>query len=98
MKTDAKEIMQFIEDRVLTGKSSIHIRDLVNALPENTEEAASFFCDHFELGNWFYEALILNEIDIANELLVIGSRWERAEAEDSRDRDELRRDMQAEQI
>lgn len=42
--------------------------DLLNKLPTDSEEAAGYYCDKLELGGWFYESMILNDVDIREEL------------------------------
>jgi len=39
--------------------------------PLDFDEQLSEFCDKYDLGNWFYEAMTLNEVDIISELVGI---------------------------
>lgn len=55
-------------DMVLAESNSEEIGKIILSLPQGNEEALSKFCYLYELGNWFYEALILNDIDIFAEL------------------------------
>lgn len=83
--------MNFLDqliERVVADKPSEVIESLIHSLPEDREEAIAGFCDQFELGNWFYEALIENRIDITEELekirvnkqldeeLIVAQSWE----------------------
>jgi hypothetical protein len=87
-----KSLVQVIDDHVICDLGSWELRELVDNLPEHTEEAASAFCDRFDLGDWFYEAMVINEVDINLELINIGARLEQEEEEAARDRAEIDRD------
>lgn len=92
-----KSLVELIDDHILYEHNSFDLQELVDNLPEETEEAAGYFCDRFELGNWFYEALIHSEIDISAELINIGARRQLEEKEASRDRAEHDRDYRRSQ-
>ena len=47
--------------------NSVELQKLILDLPEDTEQANGVFCDKYGM-NWFYEALILHDIDIQEEL------------------------------
>lgn len=89
---DAKQLSELIRDQVLYELSSWELNDLIASLPDENEEQLDTFCKRYELGNWFYEALIINEIDIVNLLsdLVIERRQQEVEAE--RDRADIEHD------
>lgn len=64
---DAHSLAQLI-DTVLADSNSEEISKIQTSLPEDHEEALGKFCYLYELGNWFYEAMIFNDIDIFVEL------------------------------
>lgn len=93
MSSTAKSLVEFIDNYVLVDQSSWAIQELVNSLSDDTEQAAAHFCDRFELGNWFYEALTLDNVDISAELINIGARKEREEQESTQDHAVFVRDL-----
>ncbi len=87
-----KSITQFIADHIVGEHTSWELQEIIDRLPEGDEEAASEFCDAFDLGDWFYEAMIINDIDI-NEVLIDLAEQRRIEEEEAaRDRAEIDRD------
>lgn len=68
-------------DHVVAQLSSLDISQHIADLPKDTETATGAFCDRFELGNWFYEALTLNEVDIGSMLARIAQERMSDEAE-----------------
>ncbi len=94
---EVKQITDLITDQVLFEHNSIELQELIDRLPENTEEAASDFCDAFELGNWFYEAMTLHDIDISEVLIDIAETRRAEEKEAERDRADIERDYQRSQ-
>lgn len=58
---------------VVARLNSLDLSQLAVQLPEDIEEAAEDFCERFELGNWFYEALIVNEAKIGSMLSRIAA-------------------------
>ena len=93
MNPKAKSIVDFIDDHVIVDETSWSLQELVNRLPEDVEVAASTFCDRFRLGDWFYDALVINDVDINAELITIGARKEQEEREAANDRAEVDRDL-----
>ena len=67
---DIHLLVQLI-DMVLGDSNSEEISKIQQSLPEDHEEALGKFCYLYELGNWFYEAMILNDVDIFVELELI---------------------------
>ncbi len=92
-----KSITDFIVDHVLHEHNSHELQDIINRLSDNTEEAAGEFCDGFELGNWFYEAMTLNDIDISEVLIDIAETRRAEEKEAEQDRADMERDYQRSQ-
>jgi len=92
-----KQLTDLIKDQILYEATSWELEELVGTLPEENEEACDKFCERYELGNWFYEALILNEIDITELLVDLGNEREVEEKEAQRDRDDIERDLRRSQ-
>lgn len=63
-----------IAEMVVDDQHSSEIIEIVDALPGNHEDAAAAFCDRYELGNWFYDAMILNDYDIREQLIDISNK------------------------
>lgn len=97
MKPSKEVLIGLIENNLLFEHHSTDIQQIVDDLPEDNDEALGRFCDRFELGNWFYEAMQMNEIDISTELIDIGTRRQAEESESARDREDIRRDIERSQ-
>ncbi len=93
MRPEAQQILQFIDEHVLTDLASDELQEIINNLPIDIEEAASKFCEHFGLGDWFYEALIASNVDISAELINIGLRKQKEEHEALNDQVEIDHDL-----
>lgn len=91
-------ITNFIRDCIVTEHESWELQELIDRLPEDTEEAANDFCDAFNLGDWFYDAMILNEIDISEVLIDVAEARRNKEKEAAADRSEVDRDRLAAQV
>lgn len=68
---DSKTTLRNIIEMVVADRDSDELGEFVRqtfTLDMSTEEASEEFCDKFDLGDWFYEAMILNDIDIVSEL------------------------------
>lgn len=74
-----KQTVSELIEHVVADYHPVDITILAGSLPENIEEAASNFCDKFELGNWFYDAMVLNDVDIRAELNEIAEKRNREE-------------------
>lgn len=79
-------LLQQTVNHVVARLDSLDISQYIAELPEDTEEAIGAFCDRFELGNWFYDALILNEADVGAMLARIARERMGEEAEDTEER------------
>lgn len=86
----------FIE-RVLIDKSSIDLRELIADLPSNNELAIGKFCDRYELGNCFYESMLLNAVEITDSLRLICNQKELEELRTEEDQREISRDLRVAQ-
>lgn len=93
----SKQLTDIIADQVIAEHNSLELQELIDRLPENSEEAAGEFCDAFELGNWFYEAMILNDIDISEVLIDVAETRRAEEKEAEQDRADIERDYQRSQ-
>lgn len=87
-------LLQQTIDHVVARLDSLEVSQLIADLPENIEEAAEAFCDRFELGTWFIEALNLNEADIGSMLSRLANERMDEEADDAVDRRIRERDLQ----
>lgn len=94
---EIKQLTDLIRDQILGEATSWELEELVGTLPDETEEACGKFCDRYELGNWFYEALTLHDIDITELLIDLGNERDAEEKEAQRDRDEIERDLRRSQ-
>lgn len=94
---EAKQLTDIIKEQLLFEATSWELEELVGTLPDENEEVCSKFCDRYELGNWFYEALILHDVDITELLVDLGNEREIEEKEAQRDRDEIERDLRRSQ-
>ena len=81
MNADTKSITTFIDEQVLAEHASADIGELVDHLPEDSEDAAREFCEALSLGDWFYDAITLNNIDINEALINIAEQRRREEVE-----------------
>lgn len=93
-KRPRRDMLEEVIDRVVAKFNSLDISRVITKLPEHTEEAASAFCERFELGKWFYEALTLNDADIGSILDKIAQSRMEDEADDALDRRLKERDLQ----
>lgn len=64
-----KKLETFIKECVLAESTSWDLEDFVDELPRDNEAACEKFCRKYDLGDWFYEAMILNDIEIDDLLL-----------------------------
>lgn len=94
---EVKQLTDLIRDQILYEATSWELEELVGALPEENEEACDKFCERYELGNWFYEALTLNDIDITELLVDLGNEREVEEKEAERDRADIESDLRRSQ-
>lgn len=92
-----KKITDFIVDLVLIEHNSVELQELIDRFAESIEDAAEDFCDAFDLGNWFYDAMILNDIDISEVLINTAESRRIEEKEAENDRTEIERDYQKSQ-
>lgn len=65
---ERKELAKFIKNKVLVNESNmfdriISVREYIEARNEDRNGA---FCDYFELGNWFYEAMQACDFDASD--------------------------------
>lgn len=79
---------------ILCGKTSEELNELALDLQINDEPLA-VFCDKFDLGDWFYEKMIMLDIDIIDEVSVIADEHRKIEKDDLLDTEILRRELQA---
>lgn len=77
--------------QVVENQDTFELRSLIKELPHTLEEAADVFCERFELGNWFYEQMVTNEVNVTEELVNIcdNLQYEEDEAGSRADEDEM---------
>lgn len=94
MIKDNKAIVDFVRDKVLYEHSSEELQELIDRMPEDENEALEDFCGALELGNWFYEALIINEIDVSELMIDLAEERQQEEREAADERYETMVDLQ----
>lgn len=90
---ETKQLTELLRDQVLYEKASWELDELMGKLPDDSDEQLDYFCQQFELGNWFFEALQLNEIDLVDLLSELAGERRQEEAEAERDRADQERDL-----
>lgn len=88
------ELLEETIGHVVARLNSLDLHQIIRELPGNTEEAAEAFCDRFELGTWFWEALTLNDADIGSILSRLAEQKMEEEAEDGEERGWRERELQ----
>jgi len=91
---EQSELAKFIKNKVLTNDSNlfdriISIREYIEARNEDKNGA---FCDYFELGNWFYEAMQACDFDAGDFLDEVEQELEIEYREASKERAEREED------
>jgi len=78
----ARQLCKEVIGQVISTYTSIDVCELIESLAEkrNLETIADMFCTVFELGGWFLETMIVNEIDVCEVLQDI--REEKRASED----------------
>jgi len=69
--TDGQLLIKQVIQAVVADLSMSDTRELKEYITHEADEEetqAEEFCDRFDLGNWFYDAMIDNEINIVDEL------------------------------
>ncbi len=77
---ETRQLTELIRDQIIWEESSAEVREYANQLPDDNDEALKVFCDRYELGVWFYEALQAHDVSLAE--LLEGIAVERAIAEE----------------
>lgn len=90
---ETKQLTDLIREQLLWEEPSWDLREYIGKLPDDNDEALSQFCDKWELGNWFFEALQLHDVYLADLLEEIAAEHEVQEHEAERDRAEQERDL-----
>ena len=94
---DSKPIIEFIEHQILTNHNSVELQGLIDQLPEDELDAQVEFCEAFDLGHWFVDAMIMNNIDISEVLIDVAETRRAEEKEAEQDRADMERDYQRSQ-
>jgi len=90
-KDEDKLLIKQVVQAVLASDNSDTINNFVGELIddvtlEENEDRCEAFCDRYDLGEWFNEAMLINEIDIIEELngIFIRKREDEREAAEER--------------
>jgi len=70
------DTLESVVRMIVADMHPIEIRELVDQLPLDWSEQLSAFCDRFDLGNWMYDVMTLNNIDLVNLLNQIASQFD----------------------
>jgi hypothetical protein len=90
---ETKQLTDLIRDQLLWEEASWDLREYIGKLPDDNDEALRQFCDRYELGNWFFEALQLHDVCIADLLEEIAVEHQQQEHEAERDRADQEREL-----
>lgn len=98
MSGQSESVAQFIENNVLVDKNSEDIQAFLDyenhfGFERDNETVIEWFCLHYDLGSWFIETMIANDISIIDLLIDIKARRQQEEKESSDYRNEVNRDL-----
>lgn len=82
LSDDKQQLVSFIAIHVLYEYTSHELQELIDAMPEDRIDAATVFCEAMELGDWFFSAMAVNNIDI-NEVLRETAEARRVEEQEA---------------
>jgi hypothetical protein len=85
--------MHRVIKEVLSDYASDSLTEMAFEL-ENSESSIADFCDRFELGNWFYDQMMLADIDIVDEVSVLADKRLKTENDDLIESRLLRQELQ----
>lgn len=86
-------LMHRVIKEVLSDYASDSLTEMAFEL-ENSESSIADFCDRFELGNWFYDQMMLADIDIVDEVSVLADKRLKTENDDLIESRLLRQELQ----
>lgn len=79
---------------VLSDYASDSLTEMAFEL-ENSESSIADFCDRFDLGAWFCEQMIADDIDIAHVVSAVADKHRKIERDGLRESETLRRELQS---
>jgi len=85
-KDEDKLLIKQVIQAIVADENSVTINELIQEIIDDKdakedEQKIEMFCDRYELGNWFYDAMVINDVDIIEELNGIWMRKRIDEAE-----------------
>lgn len=91
------EIEAFIRGHILSYNFDMERleswKEYMAANVDSNHTAAEAFCDYFELGNWFYEAIVDCDLDVESLMNEVEQEILTDYQEAMRDREEIDRDL-----
>ena len=89
-----EQLTDVLRNQVLASVDLDQIENLEGYI--ETSEADDYlagFCDYFDLGNWFYEAILENDIDVESLMDSLKAELILEGQEADKERDEVDRDL-----
>ncbi len=87
-------LMHKVIEEVLSDYASDSLTEMAFEL-ENSESSIADFCDRFDLGAWFCEQMMADDIDIAHVVSVIADEHRKIERDNLRESETLRRELRS---
>ena len=87
-------LMHRVIKEVLSDYASDILTEMAFEL-ENSESSIADFCDRFDLGAWFCEQMIADDIDIAHAVSTVADEHRKIERDNLRESEMLRRELQS---
>ena len=90
----SRSLISSVISEVLSDHASDALSELVFEL-ENSEAPLADFCDRFDLGAWFCEQMIADDIDIAHAVSAVADKHRKIERDNLRESETLHRELQS---
>ena len=90
-------LMHKVIEEVLSDYASDSLTEMAFEL-ENSESSIADFCDRFDLGAWFCEQMIADDIDIAHVISAVADEHRKIERDGLRESETLRRELQSQGV
>lgn len=87
-------LMHKVIEEVLSDCTSDSLTEIAFEL-ENSKSSIADFCDRFDLGAWFCEQMIADDIDIAHVVSAVADKHRKIERDGLRESETLRRELQS---
>lgn len=85
-------LMHRVIKEVLSDYASDVLTEMAFEL-ENSESSIADFCDRLDLGAWFCEQMIADDIDIAHAVSTVADEHRKIERDNLRENEMLRREL-----